>query len=408
MPEKSGPSELSQVRLLESGKAARRLLDRLGRARLSPREMADTIALVGRETSVVRSWIHAIDEIATHGAREFARTNSTAASDAGLNQFGLSQVTVENGFDPWQVPAVRMKFSSECRIQFHLRMMSMDNLSQLGSLALDSTQDSERWEAVSEQVWTAWGKRGAIGVVRGGIKSGKTNICLLISQYFMQKGYTVVSNIVVFDPPPTYIYSAKLSDMLIAICEARLKDKEVLLVLDEAALYWNKIQTVMKKNIDLSKLLLCIGKLHCCLLFCSHFEEGLPGIIARNSVCSFEKRSLQSAFVEVDAGIKIRPRLLVNIPGTTLLYDADQLQYWSLDMSTDSLFDFMSSLPQGANQWQLVLEYVRKHQGEASEDAVSSKQVAMFLRQKGLSEKKIAEAIQKAPSTVHEWVKVEK
>ena len=379
---------------------------------MSSREMSDTIALIGRETSVVRAWIYAISQISQFGCRKFAQSNSTAASDVGLNQFGLSQVTDENDFDCWQVASVRQRFSDECRIQFHLRMMGMDNLSQLGSLAIDDTRDNERWEAVAEKAWTSWGKQGAIGVVRGPIKSGKSNICLLISQYFLQRGCTVVSNILVFDPPSAYIYSAKLSDLLIAVCEAQLKGKEVLLVLDEAGLFWNKIETVQKRNVNLSKILLCTGKMNSSLLFCSHFEEALPGIIARNYVASFDKRGLREAFVEITDGIKIRPRLLTHIPGTELKYDPTQLQYFSVDLSVEDLFDFMSSLPHSlspdSSQWQLLSDYIFKHQGETGEESLNPKDVALYLRKRGQSERQIATVVGKSCSTVHSWVSEQK
>jgi DNA-binding NarL/FixJ family response regulator len=77
----------------------------------------------------------------------------------------------------------------------------------------------------------------------------------------------------------------------------------------------------------------------------------------------------------------------------------------------EDLFNFMSSLPHSLSpdrsQWQLLSDYISKHKGEG-EESLSPKDVALYLRTKGLSEKKIADAIQKAPSTVHEWVKVEK
>jgi len=401
-------SDLSQTKLLESGKAARRLLDRLGQPRLSAREMADILTLIAKETSVLKTWTYTLSQITTFGATAFAKKWPSQATEVGLDDYGLAQVTNESDRDPWQIPRVRQRFTDEARIQFNLKMNSMDALSQLGSLAFDDPRDSEKWIAVNPEVWTSWAKRGSIATIRGGIKTGKTNLSLLLAEHFIKKGHVVVANIVVHDPPPAYVYCAKLSDMLVAVCEARLQNKEVCVILDEGGLFWAKIETVRPRNIDLSKLLLAYGKLHACLVFISHFEEQLPGIISRNSVCNFEKRGLREVFVEVNEGVRIRPRLLTSVPPTNLKYDPDQLQYYTLDMDVNQLFDFMSSLPQGANQWELVLDYVRKRKGETGEDALDPKQVALWLKQRGQSERKISELVQKSPSTVHGWVATKK
>jgi len=303
------------------------------------------------------------------------------------------------------IPKLKAKFVDDARVQYNMTINSLDNLSRLGALTFDSDQDSEKWDVINPECWTAWGRRGSIGVIRGKIKSGKTNLSLLLSQLFMAKGYTVVSNISVVDAPKEYIYASTLSAMLIATCEARLQNKEVFLVMDEAALFWNRIQTVMKANIDLSKLLMAIGKLHIILCFINHELEQTPGVISRMHCASWEKKDLTSVYVEISDGpLKIRPRLLTNLPACGLSYDPDALTYWSINMSVNELFDFMSSIPQGSNQWELVLDYVRRHGGETSEESVSPKEVAQFLRRRGLSEGQIAKALSKSGGTIHLWV----
>jgi len=113
-------------------------------------------------------------------------------------------------------------------------------------------------------------------------------------------------------------------------------------------------------------------------------------------------------FIEVNEGIQIRPRLLTSVPSTNVKYDPDQLRYFSLDMDVNQLFDFMSSLLQGANQWKLVLDYVRNRKGETGEDALDPKKVALWLKRRGQSERKIFELVQKSSSTVHGWVATKK
>lgn len=406
MTERSTQSDLSQTKLLEAGKSTRRLLQRLNSPRLSAKEMADILTLVARESSVLTSWTHALSQISFHGALAFSKSNPTASSDVGLDSFGIAQVNDLNNFDPWMISRLRQKYIDVVRVEYNKTINSLDNLSRLGALSFSDEGHDERWAIISPEAWTAWGKRGSIGVIRGRIKSGKTNLGLLLSQLFMAKNFLIVSNISLSNAPKEYVYASTLSSMLVATCQARLEGREVLLVLDEAALFWNRIQTVQKANIDLSKLLMCIGKLHIVLLFICHEEQQVPGIISRMHCASWEKKELTSVYVEISDGpLRIRPRLLTHVPACDgLSYDPDALTYFSIDLAVGSLFDFMSSIPQGANQWQLVLDFVLKHKGEADESAASPKDVAMFLRKRGLSEKKISEAIGKAPSTVHLWV----
>jgi hypothetical protein len=363
------------------------------------------MALIAKETSTLKSWTHGLSMISFHGARAFAKASPTAAADCGLDSYALAQITEENDHLPWMIERVREKFSGDLKIQFNLRMNSMDALSQLGSLAFADERESEEWRAVSSEVWTSWAEhRGSIACVEGSIKSGKTALALLLSEHFMAKGRIVASNIMVNSPPPEYHYCAQLSDMLLTVCEARLQNREIVILMDEAGLFWARVETVRPRNIDMSKLLLCYGKMHACLIFISHFEEQLPGIIARNSVATFQKRGIKEAYVEIDQGIRIKPRLLTKVPMTTLQYDADQLQYYSLDMNINELFDFMSSLPQGKNQWELIRNYVLKHKGEVSEEGLDPKSIAKWLRTKGKSEREIAVLVGKSNSTIHEWL----
>ncbi|HEX9908726.1 MAG TPA: hypothetical protein VGB78_09745 [Thermoplasmata archaeon] len=404
MAEKSSQSDLSATKLLESGKSTRKLLQKLNSPRLSSREMADLLSLIARESSCLKSWTHALTQISFHGARAFAKANPTAANDCGLDSLTLSQLD-DSAKEPWLIPKLKAKFVDDARVQYNMTINSLDNLSRLGALTFDSDQDSEKWDVINPLCWTAWGRRGSIGVIRGKIKSGKTNLSLLLSQLFMAKGYTVVSNISVVDAPKEYVYASTLSAMLIATCEARLQNKEVFLIMDEAALFWNKIQTVMKANIDLSKLLMAIGKLHIILCFIVHEEQQTPGVISRMHCASWEKKDLTSVYVEISDGpLRLRPRLLTHAPPTTLSYDPDALTYWSINMSVNELFDFMSNIPQGSNQWELVLDYVKKHGGETSEESLSPREVAVYLRKRGLSEGAIAKALNKSGGTIHLWV----
>jgi len=400
-------SDMSEVKLLESGKKARQLIFELDRSYLSIDEMENILSLIDVERTVLQSWLHALERIHDIGAREFYRASPTQAQVIGLDSASILQVVDENDFEPWLVERIRRTFRSAAREQFALKMAGLDALSQLGALSFTDESMQEKWISINPLAWSAWGGRGCNCLIHGRVKSGKTNLALLLAEHFLKVGFTVISNIkLVSDAPAGYIYCPSLSTMLIAVCNARLSGKEVLLIMDEANLFWQRIETIMPKNVSLSKLILCFGKMHCILCFISHYSELVPGIVAKTAVATFEKRDTTKAFVSIGEGpIKLKPRLLTGVPATTLHYDPDQLAYYSIDMSVDKLFDFMSTIPEGEDQWQAVLNYVGKHRGEIGEAQLDPKDIALWLRRHGRSEREIAASVQKSPSTVHGWVK---
>jgi hypothetical protein len=398
-------SDMAEAKLLESGKRARKLISELDRPQLTIDEMANILTLIAVEESTLDRWLSALEQIHEKGAKEFYKQSPTQAQAVGLDSASIQEVDVANNKDPWFIEKVRRSFNMTCRIQFAKKMNKLDALSQIGALAFEDPRDSEKWVSVNPLVWISWAERGNNAVIRGAVKRGKTNFALLLAEYFLAtKHFIVASNIIVTGAPENYVYCPKLSDMLITICEARAASKDVLIILDEGGLYWAKIQTIMPIPQKLAKLVLVYGKAHANLLFLSHFEEQIPGIVLKTSTATFEKKSIKEVYVEVSEGIRIKPRLLTAVPATQLKYDPDQLAYFSLDLSVDALFDFWSTIPEGADQWKTVLAYVHKHRGEAGEDLPDPREVAKFLRRRGKSVRDIAEAVGKSVSTVHEWI----
>jgi DNA-binding NarL/FixJ family response regulator len=77
---------------------------------------------------------------------------------------------------------------------------------------------------------------------------------------------------------------------------------------------------------------------------------------------------------------------------------------YQLEGARNALFNFMASLPEKTEQWGAVLEYVEKHLGEVGEEQLDPKEVAVWLKRRGKSERAIADLVQRSPSTVHDWV----
>lgn len=397
-------TDMADVKILEAGKKARKLISELERPQLTTDEMEDILSLIAVQQSTLESWLHALEQIHEKGAKEFYKQSPVQAQAIGLDSVSITQVDESNNRDPWQISKVQRMFKTTCRAQFCLKMNSLDPLTQIGALAFDDPRDTEKWISVNPQAWTAWASQGNNAIVKGAVKRGKTNLALLLSEHFIAARYQVVSNVIVIDPPTGYTYSARLSDMLVAVCNARLSGVNVLLLMDESNLFWQKIETIMPKNISLAKLILCYGKMHANLLFISHYEELIPTIVNRTATAVFEKKGIKEVFITITEGIKLKPKLLTGVPATTLKYDPDQLAYFSIDLNVDALFNAMAALPEGTDQWKAVLAYVAKHHGETGEDQLDPKDVARWLRKRGRSIRQIAEIVNRSTSTVQDWV----
>jgi DNA-binding transcriptional regulator YiaG len=293
--------------------------------------------------------------------------------------------------------------------QYIKKMGSLDDLSVLASMVIfDKSRYENRWAKYSIDQWIDWTRtKGSNCTVKGSVKTGKTDISLTVGEMAEKDGADIKTNIYLPKVRPNWAYTTTLSSLIKSICESKLKKKRVVFLLDEAGLFWARVDTIQSVPRDLSKLVLCLGKMQCSLAFISHFEELVPTIIRRTSVASFEKRSLTSAFVEFKSGdFKMEPQLVTHIPKTSIPFDQDQLAFFNRDMYVADLLEFVSSMELGENQWEALIKYVDSHQGEADETSdISPKQVAKWLRaHPKLSLPKIAQIVGVSVSTVHRWV----
>ena len=367
--------------------------------------MADllTMLTIPETKTVLRTWLTLIDNISNYGVGHLVENRAKIADIANLTPQSLDEIDSSNDKEPWLVREIQESFKATVRELFATKMGLLDPLTQVGAIAFFGDQETaEDWKASNPEVFISWAKRGNDAVLKGKKKRGKTNFLLKLGEIGVEYDFDVVGNVKVYPPiPPNYTYSSKLSDMLLAICRSVKAGRSVLLLFDESALYWNKIEAVRPKNIDMNKLCLVFGKFHCNMIFCAHYDENVPPVVAKNADAEFEKTAIKNVYVHIKDGIKVGPKLITSVPATTWVYDPDQIQYFSLDMDVNNIFEWMSTIPDGVNQWDALTEYVLKHKGETGEKALSDDQVALFLkRTKKKSLGEIASILEKPRSTV--------
>lgn len=417
-------ADVAKLKLLESHKMAQNFFKEIHELDKPVDKMLDLLTAVAKNRILLEKWAGVLRKISVEGAVAYFDDDPEDAESKGIDEDALKELEMlsessaeyrDVDKEPWHIPGLRDVFVTELRKEYMAHLDGLDPLTELGAMSGGiggDEKNADDWNLYNPDTWTAWSRRrGANAVEEGGVKSGKTNTALLIAEYHLLKNYRVVANIFVdTEEVPAQLkgfrYCPNLSSQLREICYARKAGLEVLLDYDEGGLYWNKIQTIQRPNIDQSKLLLCYGKFHANVWFISHFGSAIPTIMATTAVMELKKTTPSTAFVSIKEGMKLSPRHIINVPETTLPYDPDQFQYFDLDMHVDSLFEFASTLTGEEDQWDEILKYVKSHAGERSEDEVDPKSLARTLHRKYRAPvRQIAAIMSKPKSTIYDWVK---
>ena len=81
---------------------------------------------------------------------------------------------------------------------------------------------------------------------------------------------------------------------------------------------------------------------------------------------------------------------------------------FTVNLPIERLFDAVSRLPDGANQWEAMLKIIDELELGKVDD-ITEKDVAVWLRQKrGYSEYQIAKTVNTPRGTIHDWVSKDK
>ena len=377
------------------------------------KEMLDCLRSVSIEGSASQQWRFVLTGIRKYGIKESVNKFPYQFDELGIDERILAFVDDENDREPWLVGPLRNELEDTIEQCYIKKMGALDDVTVLGStLICDQKNKNNKWGRYSRDQWVDWARsKGSNCQVKGPVKHGKTDLALLLGEYVSADGADITTNIA-HPKRDGWSYTVKLSEVIRSICKSKLKGRRTLFLLDEAGLFWARIDTIQSVPKDLAKLVLVFGKMTTSLCFISHFEELVPTIIRRTSVAAFDKRSLKTAFVEIKQGdYKMEPQVVTHIPKTSIPFRQDQLAFFNRNLHVSDLLEFISQIEASENQWEMLIEYVDKHEGESDETMdVSPKQVAKWLRAHAkvhpkLSYNKIAQIVGVSPATVHSWVK---
>lgn len=402
-------SDPAQIKILEAGKKARRILNFLHRAYNDPEEMEDALASIAKDKSVIHLWQTVIDNIRAYGVRDLVKRNSKIAVAAGLDARTLEEITDINDKEPWLIAVIRDAYKAVFREQWVEQVNSWDPLSRIGSISeLGDTDFASDWIFDGNPL-TEWAySKGNNAVVFGRVKRGKTDFSLRLTEYFLEENWIIVSNIRVRNAPKDYHYTPTLTEMLREICKARLEGKKVLILMDEGAIFWIKIDTIQSQNKALAKIILTLGKLDSNLLYIGHREKDVPDIVIWSAVAYFEKLAVKKVNIEIQEGLKLKSSVYTGVPKTSFEFNPGEIQNFEVDLVVEDLFKFMSKLEEGTDQWTAMLRYLDDHGGELKdEDKHKAKIVAQYLKEKNpdMTSSAIGDLVKVSQPTAYRYIK---
>lgn len=397
------------MKLLEAGKKARRMFNFIHRAYNTCDEMEDYLAEVAYDTNVVKTWQKYIDSIRLHGIKALIENKHPVARALGYDDSDLELIEEVQDKEPWLLERVRYSYKAVFREQWNMQINSWDALSRIGVIAeIGDTDFADDWPFDGNPL-TKWAYTlGNNAYIHGGVKRGKTNFALRLGEYFLAEDWVIVSNIPLQKPEANYHYTPTLSMLLRVICESRLAGKRVLILLDEGAIFWIKMETISAQNRAMHKIVLTMGKLSATLIYVGHRAKDIPGIVVWTAVASFEKISQRTVFADIDEGIRIRSKTFTSVPATSFEYSPSKVQNFEVDVEIDGLFSFMSQITEDENQWERMLDYLKDHEGEVKgkSDTQKKKEAAVFIKELNpeISERDLAGLVKVSQSSVHNYL----
>jgi len=397
------------VKILEAGKKARRMFNFIHKGHNTADEMEDNLSSVALDFNVVRIWQKYIDSICLHGMKALIIDRSPIANSLGFTNGDLDIITEEQNFEPWLLTQVRYAYKAVFREQWNAQINTWDPLSRVAVISeIGDTDFADDWPFDGNPL-TKWAYTlGNNAYIHGGVKRGKTNFALRLAEYFMAEDWVVVSNIPLSEKVPNYHYTPTLSELLREICQARLAGKHVLILLDEGAIFWIKMDTILSQNKAMHKIVLTLGKLTSTLIYVGHRQKDIPSIVVWTAVASFEKISHKTVFADIDEGIRIRSKTFTSVPATKLQYNPSKVQNFEMDLEIDGLFKHMSQIAEEDNQWEKMLEYLADHEGELKNksEGKKKKEAAQLLKQLNpdLTERDIAGLVHVSQPSAHNYI----
>lgn len=180
---------------------------------------------------------------------------------------------------------------------------------------------------------------GTLVHVSGTMGSGKTDLACTLGDYALQEGYTVITNIAFTgDLPDGLVRCTKLSDLMLQMIDARLEERDVVVLFDEVSQFFSRREAGRGQNIQLEKMLRLTRKFRSSIVFIEQIKGGLPSVAMELLSARFHKtakKKVQYATRNMEKNYNL---LLDGVPRTKLKFKTLHLGGFRADIDLGELF----------------------------------------------------------------------
>lgn len=204
---------------------------------------------------------------------------------------------------------------------------------------------------------------GKIGLIDGTMGSGKTDFaCTLMENLIQKKQFQIITNIIFLKKEENVITCSTAKNLLLNLVEI---DKTVV-ILDEAGLWFNSKEALLRRNKDLEKLVMLIRKFRSNLIFIAQSYRYVPPIIKDFYNIHMSKQGKTTMMLDIREEENRIKELVKGVWHTSLSFDTYSIPFFSFDIDIEKLFIKVATIPSSQIKEVMKTELTRMD-GEAEE-----------------------------------------
>ena len=279
----------------------------------------------------------------------------------------------------------RREFEIEARNQFDKKFTSMDNLSLLGSLNFTKADDRFlSWRLLNKRIFLkiASGTNGTFTTLTGLPGSGKTDFALRLAQVARAAGKQVITNIMVDDGSGEIHHVNTVSGFLVKVIELSRAGVDVVFIIDEAGITWDRKDAMTKRNRNWEKLARLIRKFHTNLVYIVQEIYNIPPQVQNFRSVIIHKYSKKKCRFEYKNGAGSFQVYINEVPRTKTKFDTDDISFFSFDLDLDRLFNYITGTKTAEGQRDRILKFIERSQKKDDEPKRGSKLKGQIVRMK--------------------------
>lgn len=366
--ERTGPS-IDEAKMLRAQENTRALFLVLSRPWNSPLQLKWLIAQTFSSTTDLRSWLEKIDEYTS-------------------KKKPIPALPGQVYSDPYQDPDFIKDLTNECLRQFSELGKDFDATSRVAMRDYLVKSKAFAFQMLNPHYFLMWAGAGRLMLLVGEKDSGKSDWACTVADIAMQDEWVIFSNIeLMFDDPKltaSYHYCRTFSEMLMLVCEAKLAGKKAMLIIDETGLEFASYDASTRSFKEIDRFHKITRKMGVAEIWITQYVTQCPWIILRTYSCFVEKLDKDLLRYEIRVGPYAGDDYLISrIPRTRLPFDTSHISSMRIDISMNDILELLESLPERANQFSAIMEFVRVMKSKMAEEIPNryKKIVAMkFIR----------------------------